>query len=399
MSAGGLPRVPEPPPLSSLGAADWDVLVVGAGPAGAVAAALIAGARLRVLLVDRTPFPRAKVCGGCLNRRAVAALRNTGCWPCVAALEPAPYTSLRVGFRGKEAVLPAPEGAVVTREALDTALAAWAVEAGAVFAHGVRAEVHAPSRDCREAALGRGAERVAVRARIIIDAGGLMSSLEAKGGARSAVTAGSRVGAGVILRDHGSLDSAPNAIHMAVAERGYVGLARAEAGHLNAAAALDPAYIKARGGLGPAAAAIVNAAGFSAVAGLEEGSWTGAPALTRRGGPLTGPRLFRLGDAAGYVEPFTGEGMAWALEAAEALAPLAAKAAARWDAGHEARWRAWHRRRIRPHQRLCRLIALALRSPTCTSAALRAVTVCPALAAPILAYINGPSPGETHAAA
>jgi flavin-dependent dehydrogenase len=41
--------------------------------------------------------------------------------------------------------------------------------------------------------------------------------------------------------------------------------------------------------------------------------------------------LFVIGDAAGYVEPFTGEGMAWALAAADGLAPLAARAVGAWD--------------------------------------------------------------------
>jgi menaquinone-9 beta-reductase len=50
----------------------FDVAVVGAGPAGSVCAAQCASAGLRTLLLERTRFPREKVCGDCLN---------PGCWP------------------------------------------------------------------------------------------------------------------------------------------------------------------------------------------------------------------------------------------------------------------------------------------------------------------------------
>ena len=43
--------------------AAWDVVVIGAGPAGAIAARQIALAGARVLLVERKSFPRRKVCG------------------------------------------------------------------------------------------------------------------------------------------------------------------------------------------------------------------------------------------------------------------------------------------------------------------------------------------------
>ena len=53
-----------------------DVLIVGAGPAGSVAAAVLARAGARVLLVDRASFPRDKLCGDSLNPGALALLRR-----------------------------------------------------------------------------------------------------------------------------------------------------------------------------------------------------------------------------------------------------------------------------------------------------------------------------------
>lgn len=52
----------------------WDIVVIGAGPAGATAARDSSRRGLRVLLVDRGRFPRSKVCGWCVNRAAIGLL-------------------------------------------------------------------------------------------------------------------------------------------------------------------------------------------------------------------------------------------------------------------------------------------------------------------------------------
>src|SRR5919106_5962384 len=54
----------------------YDVVVVGAGPAGSATAAHLARTGARVMLVDRTAFPRDKACGGGLTPRGVAALER-----------------------------------------------------------------------------------------------------------------------------------------------------------------------------------------------------------------------------------------------------------------------------------------------------------------------------------
>src|SRR5438132_3885802 len=55
-----------------------DVVMVGAGPAGAVAATVLARAGVRVRLIDRAAFPRDKLCGDTVNPGALAALRQLG---------------------------------------------------------------------------------------------------------------------------------------------------------------------------------------------------------------------------------------------------------------------------------------------------------------------------------
>ena len=57
---------------------DADVIVVGAGPAGATTAYYLAQAGLDVLLLEKTSFPREKVCGDGLTPRAVKQLTSMG---------------------------------------------------------------------------------------------------------------------------------------------------------------------------------------------------------------------------------------------------------------------------------------------------------------------------------
>jgi flavin-dependent dehydrogenase len=55
-----------------------DVLIVGAGPAGSVAAAILARAGARVRIVDRAVFPRDKLCGDTVNPGTLATLSRLG---------------------------------------------------------------------------------------------------------------------------------------------------------------------------------------------------------------------------------------------------------------------------------------------------------------------------------
>src|SRR5204862_1416746 len=56
----------------------FDVAIVGAGPAGSTCATLCAQAGLRTLLIERENFPREKVCGDCLNPACSPELDRLG---------------------------------------------------------------------------------------------------------------------------------------------------------------------------------------------------------------------------------------------------------------------------------------------------------------------------------
>ena len=66
----------------------YDVAVVGAGPGGSSTAAALAKVGLSVALIDRSMFPRDKVCGGAVSPRALSSLESMGLLPACASSTP-----------------------------------------------------------------------------------------------------------------------------------------------------------------------------------------------------------------------------------------------------------------------------------------------------------------------
>src|SRR5262249_58903437 len=116
---------------------EWDAVVVGAGPAGSVTARELARGGARVLLVDKATFPRPKVCGCCLNRAALAALRAVGLGHIPARCGAVPLSRVKLAAGRSAADVLLPGGVAVSREAFDAALVAEAVSAGVTFRPGV----------------------------------------------------------------------------------------------------------------------------------------------------------------------------------------------------------------------------------------------------------------------
>jgi len=175
--------------------AEADVIVVGAGPAGATTAFYLAQSGLDVLLLDKSRFPREKVCGDGLTPRAVKTLVGMG----ISVSEQDGWVrnkGLRVIGAGKRLELPWPElasypgyGLVRTRLDLDETLARRAQQAGARLLEGVT--VTGPVRDERSGritgvaakAADGGGERT-YRARVVVAADGNSSRLSVAMGLR-----------------------------------------------------------------------------------------------------------------------------------------------------------------------------------------------------------------------
>jgi flavin-dependent dehydrogenase len=177
---------------------------------------------------------------------------------------------------------------------------------------------------------------------------------------------------------------------MAVGRAGYVGLVRVEGGALNVAAAIAPGFVRARGSAAASVAAILAEGGLPPLARIEESAWHGTLPLTRTSPVVAGHRLLLVGDAAGYVEPFTGEGMAWALAGACAAEPFALRGIANWDRTLEQAWTRAHRSLIARRQRWCRWLSALLRHPRMTRALLSVVARAPQLARPVVRELTAP---------
>lgn len=354
----------------------WDVIIVGAGPAGSLAAILLAREGLAVLLIDRQPFGRDKVCGGCLHPHALHILERHRLLPAVQALGPVPLTEFELACRGRAVTLGLPAGLAVSRRALDQALVRQAVSAGAVCRDGLEARLLPAESDLRPVELVGEQDQVAA-ARLVVAADGLGGRLLARTGevqVRRATR--SRVGLGAVVAD----DGVPRGrVRMAVGRAGYVGLTRLEDGRLNVAAALDPAAAKDRG---EAIAAVLREAGMPLPLGLADAEWRGTPPLTQRATRAGAERCLLVGDALGYVEPFTGEGMAWAFAAAEAVVPFALAAVREWRPELLDGWSRSTRERLGLRRWNCGLIAGWLRQPALVGAAIDLLRVWPSLSRP-----------------
>ena len=378
----------------------WDVAVVGAGPAGAMVALELARRRCTVLLLERQPFPRWKVCGACMSAAAQAALAQAGLDGLVIRTRAPRLTQLRMTGWGRTASVALHGSVAMSRKALDDALVRAAVAEGVVFAPGVSAELGPVNDGGRTLTVREDGEERSVRSRVVVAAAGL-NGLRASAVAGPApvatVQAGSRMGVGAVL-EGGGPGYGPGAVHMVVGPAGYVGLVRQEDHRLNVAAAFDAEWVRHHGSPEHAVRAHLESASMP---GLPEGvhhGWKGTPPLTRRTSSLGDERLLLVGDAAGYVEPFTGEGMAWALWGALALAPLVCAGVVRWDPALVLRWSRIHRRRIRRGQRVCGMVAWGLRRPWMAQMALRALGAVPGMARPLVKhtsavrYLRGGSP-------
>jgi flavin-dependent dehydrogenase len=204
------------------------------------------------------------------------------------------------------------------------------------------------------------------------------------------VRADARVGVGALAR------CAPAAlpagtVALACGRGGYVGLVRLPDGRLDVAAALDASALRAAGGAGALTETIVRSARLHEAPELSALAWHGTPLLTRTRARVATHRAFVLGDAAGCVEPFTGEGIGWALASAEVLAPIAAAAALGWTPGHAATWDRARRRVVTRRQRACRGLARLLRHPRPVAGAIAALGRRPTLGARVLARLQGPA--------
>lgn len=368
-----------------------EAVVVGGGPAGAFVATLLARAGVDVALVERDRFPRWTVCGACLSGAGVSQLRAEGLERVLIEGGALPLSRMELRGWGRRADLPLFGGRVLSRAALDLGLVDAARAAGAEIRMGTRARLGRWTGEGRELELsGPGGSSDRITARVVVAATGLhpLPRLpEAGGGSELEHAPSSRVGVGAVVAEWAE-GPPPGTVRMSVGPGGYVGQVRQEDGSWVVAGALDAAWLLERGGPGPAVEALLRAGGTAARWELLQG-WRGTPTLTRSRSRRAEPGVFYLGDAAGYVEPFTGEGMGWALRGARELEGVVREAVRGWSPELVDRWDRRYAARVGIHQRLCRGVAWLGRRPLLARSAVTALSWAPWLAIPASRRVAG----------
>ncbi|MFM8953305.1 MAG: NAD(P)/FAD-dependent oxidoreductase [Planctomycetaceae bacterium] len=381
--------------LEAAAATRWDVVVIGAGPAGSSAALRTARHGLRVLVIDRGTMPRGKLCGCCLSTAAVGELSRLALAADRGPLaRGVPLRRISVAAGGRVAPIDVRGGVTLSRETLDADLLAAAIAAGCHWLPQTTAlsidEQPGPAEPWVGLAVRTSPDsRMArIEGRRVLVATGLGDQVRLAGEASPSrsrtVAPGSRIGIGGVLPATAAT-LPPGELLMAVAATGYCGIVRLEDGRIDVAAAVDRHELAV---MPPAAVVrriVREACGSGDVAaldGLESVVMRATPALTRSAPLVEGTHrlVMRVGDAAGYVEPFTGEGMGWALAAgrlaAEAVVDRDRHALAPADVAADSYARA-HARYFGPRHARCQRVATGLRLPRLVRLAVRAARLAP----------------------
>jgi flavin-dependent dehydrogenase len=307
-----------------------EIVVVGAGPAGAVAALCLARAGVKVRLIDRARFPRDKLCGDTINPGTLALLDRLGVAADVRQVSRPIIGMMVSGPGGAMVVADYPDGfagRTLRRSVLDQLLLDAAVRAGADCDDGV--DVTAPRVNEAGRVTGVFVHRAdgrdsALPAGVVIAADGRRSRLaSALGLARWSATR--RWAFGVCMEGVTGV-SARGEMH--IRSGGYIGIAPLPGGIVNLCVVRDftdrrPAEdISAAQTISRAVQAdAMLAPRFADAVEVSEVSVLGPLGVDV--GAAGAPGLLLAGDAAGFVDPMTGDGLRFAIRGGE----LAARAA------------------------------------------------------------------------
>ncbi len=314
-----------------------DVVIVGGGPAGSSAAARLARAGIDCVVIEKKRFPREKTCGDGLTPRSVKALLDLGMdeelsrWHRVKGLRAWGAGRMLELDWPEHPVFP-PYGAVVTRAELDMAIAERAKKEGATFFE----ETEAVEPILRDGVIEgvvakpKDAETFGLRARYVLVCDGSLSRFgRALGNARDP-----KYPLGMAIRgyfdsprhDDGYIESHLDIVDAAGRSLpGYGWIFPVGDGSVNVGIGLLSTFKDWKG---------VNTSKLmDAFAQMAPGYWEIDPDAGRsvRGGklpmgmsvrPRVGPNWLVAGDAGGVLNPFNGEGIAYAMETSEVAAAV-----------------------------------------------------------------------------
>jgi flavin-dependent dehydrogenase len=378
----------------------FDVVIAGGGPAGAVAALILSRAGARVAVFDRARFPRHKLCGDTVNPGTMAILRRLGVEQSAGtfAIQGMVVTGeggVRIAGRYPDGI----SGRAVLRRDFDHALLNAAAGAGAQIAEEVlvRGTTGEGTVDGVEI-VGRGRTTERVGARMVIVADGRHSRVARTLGLARHPRKPRRWAVGAYFGDVRGL-TACGEMHI---RRGkYVGVAPLPGGLTNACVVTaDRRAVRDPLGLLHA-----TLAGESELSERFAGARLASPPVVL--GPLAVecsaagvPGLLLAGDAAGFIDPMTGDGLRFALRGAELAAceALHALENAHGVASAHLRLERVRRREFGAKWRFNRALRLMAGSPSGVRVAARAAALLPSSVEQAILYagdvqISG-GPGE-----
>jgi flavin-dependent dehydrogenase len=333
-----------------------DVLVIGGGPAGAAAAARLAGSGLRVVLCERHAEPRPQVCGEYLSAAAAAELDQLGLAPC--GLGGRQLRRARIWAQGSKVMAGLPAaGHGLSRARLDRSLLAHATHCGADVRTGMAVRTVARNRDMWAAVLGNGGR---VESPAVVLATGKHDLRRYRRPWRGRPLIGFKMHCRLRSDQAAALG---DAVELFLYDGGYAGLQPIESGAANLCFVTAAETLRAGSHAWIAALAHLRRAAPMLDVRLRDACllWPRPASIARVPyGYLCADHaadegLYRVGDQAAVIPSFTGEGIAIALRSARlaAAAVLAGDSAERYGAAL--------RRELRGTLRRSGLLAAAIR--------------------------------------
>ena len=313
---------------------DCDVAVIGAGVAGSVCAGLLGRSGYRVLLVDKATFPRTKICGEGLMPAGRRLLENLGLAEALTEAGARSFSALRFHLPNQRILEldfseypAAPLGCVLARETLDHLLVRFAAsQKGVELREGRRLRRARFRRHRVELEIQNADRREVIRARAVVAADGIRSRFRAPGGIRCLSRGSHRF---ALRRLHDNYAAGARAVDVYCSQEAEAYVAPLSDGRARITLLTDKRVLPRSEGAEHLYENLL--ARFPEImeriktGGHHSQVETTSP-VSARFSQCHGDRLILAGDAAGAVDPVTGQGMTIALRDAHLAAQVLARA-------------------------------------------------------------------------